>query len=130
VKDNTDGMIPEILDQIPEEAVMYLVNALAFDGEWTEPYMDFQVSPGDFTLEDGTKEPADFMYSEEYRYLEDGDAAARPVGTEGGAAVRFGGDIATYVEQWLSMRERLDDGTLSREEYVRWRDRLGLGGDE
>ena len=75
VKDNTDGMIPEILDQIPEEAVMYLVNALAFDGEWAEPYMDFQVSPGDFTLEDGTKEPADFMYSEEYRYLEDGDAA-------------------------------------------------------
>ena len=75
VKDNTDGMIPEILDQIPEAAVMYLVNALAFDGEWTEPYMDFQVSPGDFTLEDGTKEPADFMYSEEYRYLEDGDAA-------------------------------------------------------
>ena len=62
--------------------------------------------------------------------LEDGDAAARPVGTVGGAAVRFGGDIATYVEQWLSMRERLDDGTLSREEYVRWRDRLGLGGDE
>ncbi len=76
VKDNTDGMIPEILDQIPEEAVMYLVNALAFDGEWAEPYHEYQVRPGDFTLADGTKQTADFMHSGEYLYLEDGDAAA------------------------------------------------------
>lgn len=76
VKDNTNGMIPEILDRIPEEAVMYLVNALAFDGEWAEPYFDYQVRSGDFTREDGTKQTADFMHSAEYLYLEDGDAAA------------------------------------------------------
>ena len=31
-------MITEILDQIPELAVMYLVNAVAFDAEWETPY--------------------------------------------------------------------------------------------
>ncbi len=75
VKENTDGMIPSILDRIPENAVMYLVNALAFDGAWMEPYDDFQVYPGDFTRGDGTKTRANFMHSEENVYLEDGDAA-------------------------------------------------------
>ena len=38
VKQNTDEMIPEILDKIPDEAIMYLVNALAFEAEWMEIY--------------------------------------------------------------------------------------------
>ena len=75
VNENTDGMIPSILDRIPADALMYLVNALAFEAEWPEPYDEYQVYPGDFTLEDGTKRKVDFMHSEESRYLEDGDAA-------------------------------------------------------
>ena len=70
VKENTDGMIPEILDRIPPDAVMYLVNALAFDGEWTEPYKEHLVDPGTFTREDGTKTEAVFMRSRENLYLE------------------------------------------------------------
>ena len=34
----TDGMIVDILDQIPDEAVMYLINALSFDAEWQNIY--------------------------------------------------------------------------------------------
>lgn len=71
VKDKTDGMIPEILDEIPKEAVMYLVNALAFDAEWADTYEKGQIEPGIFTLEDGTEQEASFMYSEENNYLED-----------------------------------------------------------
>ena len=41
VEDNTDGMIKDILDQIPEDAVMYLVNALAFDAEWQNIYNEY-----------------------------------------------------------------------------------------
>ena len=74
VKDNTDGMIPQILEQIPEDAVMYLVNALAFDAKWQEPYSEYQIRDGDFTTEDGTKQTAQMMYAEENRYLEDGKA--------------------------------------------------------
>ena len=70
VSDKTDGMIPEILDKIPEEAVMYLVNALAFDAEWWDTYTEDQVWDSEFTREDGTKEKIRLMYSEEWRYME------------------------------------------------------------
>lgn len=75
VKQKTDGMIPEILDQIPPEAVMYLVNALAFEAEWPKAYEKYQVRDGQFTKEDGTKQDAEFMYSTEGAYLEDENAA-------------------------------------------------------
>lgn len=71
VKKETDGMIPEILDKIPKEAVMYLVNALAFEAEWADVYEKEQVHFGIFTLEDGTTQDVEYMYSEESNYLED-----------------------------------------------------------
>ena len=71
VKQNTDEMIPEILDQIPAEAIMYLVNALAFEAEWSEIYEKHQVKDGEFTKEDGTKQDVKFMYGSEGTYLED-----------------------------------------------------------
>jgi len=74
VSDNTDGMIREILDDIPSTAVMYLVNALAFDAEWHDIYEKHQVRDGIFTTEDGTQRKADMMYSSEYTYLSDGNA--------------------------------------------------------
>lgn len=70
VKENTDGMIEEILDEIPADAVMYLVNALAFDAEWQEIYREYQVRDGEFTRADGTVQNVKMMYSEESRYLE------------------------------------------------------------
>ena len=75
VKQKTDNMIPEILDQIPPDAVMYLVNALAFEAEWSEVYKEHQVRDGKFTKEDGTEQDAEFMYSSEGVYLEDEKAA-------------------------------------------------------
>lgn len=71
VKQNTDEMIPEILDQIPPEAIMYLVNALAFEAEWSEIYEKHQVKDGEFTKEDGTKQDVKFMYGSEGTYFED-----------------------------------------------------------
>ena len=74
VEDNTDGMIKDILDRIPEEAVMYLVNALAFDAEWQTIYNEYQIREGEFTTEDGAKQKVDLMYSSENLYLEDDNA--------------------------------------------------------
>lgn len=74
VKSATDDMIPNILDKIPEDAVMYLINALAFEAEWTEIYEKGQVRDGKFTTEDGTKQKVEFMYSSEGKYLEDENA--------------------------------------------------------
>lgn len=69
VSDNTDGMIPRILDDIPTHAVMYLINALAFDAEWQSIYKDTQVRGGHFTRGDGTEQDVKMMYSEERTYL-------------------------------------------------------------
>lgn len=70
VRRETDSMIPEILDEIPTDAVMYLINALAFEAEWSKIYEKGQVRDGEFTKEDGTKQRAEFMYGTEGTYLE------------------------------------------------------------
>lgn len=74
VKQNTDEMIPKILDRVSEDAVMYLVNALAFEAEWMEVYEKNQVKDGEFTKEDGTKQNVVFMHGSESTYLEDENA--------------------------------------------------------
>ncbi len=72
--DNTDGMIPEILDEIDSESVMYLVNALMFEAQWAGIYYDHQVKDGDFTTEDGTVRDTELMYDSENTFLEDDNA--------------------------------------------------------
>ena len=74
VKRETDGMIPKVLDEIPEEAIMYLINALAFEAEWQEIYEHAQVRDGAFTKEDGSTDDVKLMYCTEHQYLEDENA--------------------------------------------------------
>lgn len=71
VKQKTNKMIPKILDQVSSDAVMYLVNALAFEAEWSDIYLENQVRAGKFTNQEGTQRDVEFMYSSEYTYLED-----------------------------------------------------------
>lgn len=75
VSENTDGMIENILDKIPDQAVMYLINALAFDAEWQSIYSEDQISSGTFTTESGDVRDIEMMSSEESMYLDDGSAA-------------------------------------------------------
>ena len=70
VKDNTDGMIDSILDEISAEAVMYLINAIAFDAEWKVIYNEHNIHQGEFTGADGNKQDAEFMRSEESQYIQ------------------------------------------------------------
>ncbi len=74
VKEKTDGMIPKILDEIPTNAVMYLVNALAFEAEWQDVYKENQVRDSIFTTESGDERTVEMMYSDEGIYLEDENA--------------------------------------------------------
>ena len=68
VSEHTDGMIEDILDEIPSDAVMYLVNALAFEADWASEYQEHQVRDGVFHAEDGDK-TAQMMYGDEQTYL-------------------------------------------------------------
>ncbi len=75
VEKNTHGMIPKILNKIPGETVMLLVNALALEAEWAEIYTDVQVWEDQiFTTGDGQEQPVTLMYSSESRYLRDENA--------------------------------------------------------
>ena len=74
VEENTDGMIEDILDKIPADAIMYLINALAFDAEWADIYNENEVREGEFTTESGEEQSVELMYNEEGRYLDDGSA--------------------------------------------------------
>ena len=71
VEEKTEGMIPEILDQIPADAMMYLINALAFEAEWPEVYLETSIEETVFTKEDGTVQDVELMHSSEYQYIED-----------------------------------------------------------
>jgi len=103
VKDNTDGMIPQILDQIPDEAVMYLVNALAFEAQWQSVYEKMQVHQGKFTLQDGTSKLADLMFSRETRYLEEEHAV---------------GFVKHYARGSYAFAALLPEDGMSVQEYV------------
>lgn len=103
VEDNTDGMIKDILDQIPESVVMYLVNALAFDAEWQKVYEETQVKDGVFTTEDGIERKVELMHSEEHRYLEDKNAA---------------GFLKYYDDRSYAFVALLPNEGVSVEEYV------------
>ena len=71
VEDNTDGLIKEIINEIPKDAVMYLINALVFDGKWEEAYEESDIREGIFTTFDGIEQEIDLMFSSENMYLED-----------------------------------------------------------
>lgn len=71
VKDATDGQIDKILENIPQSTVMYLLNALSFDGKWEEKYKKEQIHDRTFTAYDGSIQTVKMMYSQENRYIED-----------------------------------------------------------
>ena len=74
VKNNTDGKIEKIIDDLEPDAVMYLINTVLFDAEWENIYKKDEVRDGAFTALDGTKRAVSMMYSEEHSYLDDGKA--------------------------------------------------------
>lgn len=69
VERETDGEIAAILDEIPEDALVYLVNALAFDAQWREVYETGQIHDRNFTREDGGTAVVPMMFSEENGFL-------------------------------------------------------------
>ena len=85
VKTNTDGMIEKILDEINEDAVMYIANALAFDARWSSVYEKDQVWDGTFTTAEGKEQTVEMLHdTSHYPYLDDGNAVGFIKNYEGG----------------------------------------------
>ncbi len=62
--DNTNGKIEKILEQIPSDASMYLINALYFKGVWKAKFDKANTTKGDFINEDESKSQVDMMKQE------------------------------------------------------------------
>ena len=74
VSEKTNGMIKKILNEISPDAVMYLINAIAFDAEWEQIYKESNVQSGNFTSASGQKRDVQMMYSTENIFLKDSKA--------------------------------------------------------
>ena len=74
VSEHTDNMIENIIDKVDENDVMYLINALTFDAQWSKTYDDYQIEDDTFTAFDGSKRTVSMMSSKEDIYLDDGKA--------------------------------------------------------
>ncbi len=70
IKEKTEGMIGDMVNEIPEETMMYLINAIAFEAEWRSVYQESQIRDGIFTTENGVEQKIKLMYCKEYQYLE------------------------------------------------------------
>lgn len=107
VEENTKGMIKEVLQEIPDEAVMYLVNALSFDAKWEETYKEYQVREGIFTKEDGTQQEAELMWSEENHYYENDLCTGFKKYYKAGEPNRFA-FVALLPKEGVSLQELMD----------------------
>lgn len=61
VNAQTHGLISRILDQINKRAIMYLLNAVYFKGQWTTQFDPAKTTPRPFTLLDGTTRSVPMM---------------------------------------------------------------------
>ena len=84
ISKQTDGLITNMLSSIPESTIMYLINAIVFDGKWSEPYEAHQIHDGLFTSSDGMEQKVEMMCSSESSYLDDGAATGFIKSYEGG----------------------------------------------
>ena len=70
VDKHTNHMIEQLISEIPDTTRLYLINALAFEDAWEEPYEEADVEDDTFTCEDGETQTVRMMYSHEETYVE------------------------------------------------------------
>lgn len=70
VSKNTNGMIKELISSIDAGTLMYIINAMAFEAEWSKPYDKQSISDGIFTDINGAEKQVKMMSSSEMRYIE------------------------------------------------------------
>lgn len=103
VKQNTEGMIDKIIDEIEYDTIMYLINAIVFDAEWKTVYNKSDIYQEEFTNLNGIKQKIEFMRSDEYLYLDDENAT---------------GFIKPYYDDKYSFVALLPNEEVTLENYI------------
>ncbi len=64
--EHTEGMIPEIIERIPDGACLFALNALYFKGEWANKFEKKDTEKADFTNIDGSTSKTQMMQKEDW----------------------------------------------------------------
>lgn len=83
IEEKTNDKINDMLDFIPVDAYMYLVNAIYFNGKWKYKFDKDDTYEGDFTLADESTHRVDYMKVEgdfNYAMTSEFDAVELPYG--------------------------------------------------
>lgn len=102
VYDKTQKMIDGVVEEIDEDTVMYLINAIAFEAEWQKVYEEGQTRENHFIEEGGRQYDVDMMFSEEDIYIEDKNAT---------------GFVKNYLDGYAFVALRPKDG-VTLDEYI------------
>jgi len=111
IEDATKEKIEKMLDVIPADAVMYLINAIYFKGNWTYPFEESMTADDDFYLLDGTIKKVPMMSQKGNFAYFDGDgfsAVMLPYGQEKMAMYIILPDEGVEID---SVIESLDEGS-------------------
>lgn len=112
----TNGRIDELLQEIPDNAIMYLLNAIYFNGDWRRTFDEELTRSGTFALADGSTAQVDMMSGHVgYRVLRAADGVS-------GVELPYGGDAFAAVAILPRPDQSVDDlvAGLSASQWEEW----------
>lgn len=119
VEDRTNGRITDLIDVIPDETIMYLINAVYFNGDWVYRFDEADTRPRPFTRADGSRADVDMMGMEaDLRFFVDDDAAV--------VELPYGGRAFTAIAALPARGRSIGDlvGALDAATWAEWMARL------
>ncbi len=77
IDEKTNGLIEEMIEEIDPLVVMYLINAIYFNGDWTIQFDSEETRDAPFNLADGSQTEVPMMQARQnFRYYEDSEWTA------------------------------------------------------
>lgn len=118
--DKTNNCIKEVLDEIPEDARMYLLNALYFKGTWKEPFKKADTKSEYFTDASGNKSTVPMMNirKEHFMYTQNDYFSI--------AELPYGNEAFSMVVLLPAADKTLEDclPQLTKKQWEEWSDAL------
>jgi len=113
VNQKTNGKIPEIIDRIERDHVMFLINAIYFKGDWTSQFDPGKTRDDDFYLLDGSKKTVRMMSQKNdfaYYSHQDFQAMDLPYGGQAFSMTIFLPDADVDIDDFIA---QISDENLS-----------------
>jgi len=112
IEDKTNGKIQDMLEQIPDDAIMFLINALYFNAQWKYEFEEGKTRQGNFFPEDGSVHTTDYMYVHgNFNYFSNDDLQA--------VELPYGDSSFSMIIIWPSGENKVSD-LLNKLDTVHW----------